>query len=766
MKRKLTVLSVVLAIVMLLSLVGCSKGNNDSWNIDSIDLNGSSSKSGASASDKDIGDVEESKSSQEVIDLSGVDGNGATVKMSVMYDTPDTRMKFMSNGNIKNYNSIVDGVYYTTGKFKPTWVELQNRLNFNIEDVTPTTATTIAGAYTTLSTTQFMTANILSGPVNSIVEDATASNAFVDLTKYLDYLPNFKNFISQNDLIHRSLLSENGAIYYAPYFDGYDDIETMFILRKDWVEKLLDTDEDVLMSGLNEDTTKLTAYYSPYYKTMNTTVTVANKEGTGTKTVTIAYDDGGAIAKQNASDKTGKGLTKALRDYIDQVYMGKGVFEKRSDLFCGQDACYNADEMIALMRCVKTAPKYLSGMGEVFPFYPRSDKANRTAAVIQLCQLWGVRGYDSRSGYLYLSKDGRLMDARTSPDMMEALEFINQLYNEQLIVKNYTSDASTSTEYRDRFNMSNQGFLTYDYNQTTTVYNDTAGIPGMNLTPILFPVADWDNKAVKGEDGYSVTGENTLYQYTESWRSVKTEGWCINYSLAKQNPKVFKKCLEIFDYMYTKEGQTLMTFGPEKWIEHDAQGNMVTIDYHGRKVPKISANALAELRDPYKGAGNYTNYYRFYVGATLPLGFVKEQGMEYQSVDGVVYNENGELEELSGGGLGLSYINKAADLGTLKHATVNRGADGNIQNSLVPTTFPLSSAQNKSINDACKTLNANFDNSSAAGKNVFHDYIIYGFGNTPYKTVSKDQLVETIQTEWNLAEYMRIYRSVYEKMYS
>ena len=68
------------------------------------------------------------------------------------------------------------------------------------------------------------------------------------------------------------------------------------------------------------------------------------------------------------------------------------------------------------------------------------------------------------------------------------------------------------------------GFMEYDYSQTQGVWNDKAGskaIEGYDFRPILGAVANWD-------DGDASTG---YYHFTESWRSVKTQGWCINAAL-------------------------------------------------------------------------------------------------------------------------------------------------------------------------------------------------------------------------------------------
>lgn len=745
---KLLSLAVVFSLVLSFTVCGCDKNP--------------AGKSG------------ESSVKQEVVDISTVNADNAKVRMSVLYNELATRMKYDST--YTPYSSIPDGTRYQNGAWKPTWKELQDRLKFSITDVTPEKAQSMSNAFDLLQANKFATVDIVSGPVSSIVEEGTKNNRFTDLTQYKEYLPDFFKFINENEIVKASITSDNGAIYYAPYFDGFDDVETMFICRVDWVQKLLDDEITVFSkdsNGVETSSTqansptydegrtlaanKNTTYYNGYYDSMDTSFEALKSDGTK-QTVSVKYNSGeGIIALQNAlATKNGKSLTETLKTYINKYYVTPGYISKPSELFCGQNACYNADELIALWRCVYTNPALLNGSAnaDIVPFYPRARTADRANQVLQLCQIWGVRGYESRNGYFYLDENGKLQDSRTSDDMMESLELLNQIYNEGLILHDYMKDVRTQ-EHREYYNTQNLGFMTYDYNQTTSIFNETINdsqTPYRNISPILYPVADWDNKAtaVDGKSGQYNMTTNDLYQYTESWRSVKGEGWAINFETAKTNPAAFKKALEVFNYMYTKEGQTLMTFGPDAYIATNTDGSLQTITYKGRQVPKIKPETLAELKDRDKGKGNYTNYYRYYVGATLPLGFVKEQGMEYQTVD-------------KKGLAGLDIINKAAEMGTLKHASVVRD-NAKIQNSLVPTTFALSRTQNETANNTTADLAKNFNNSSADGQNVFHSYVMNGFNNGNI-TISREALVTKIKDEWKLNSYLRIHQNAYDKMY-
>lgn len=726
-------------------------------------------------------------SGESISEIDNAQSNGKSLGMSVTYDGDKTMMKFQ-NSQFANYNSSVDKRHYQSGDFKPAWRELQIRLNFSINDLTPLKASGASDAFSLLQAQGFQGVDIVNGPVAQIVESGTVSNTFVDLAQYRKYLPNLFKVINENEIVRQSVVAANGKVYYAPYFDGIDDVETMFICRTDWVELLLDDNvekfdkqvglvqpyDGVADGKITYDKAKiLNSAYNGFYDSMNTSFVVSDSDvdnegkaktltASDTHRVTVSYNSGeGIIARQNRlTTKNGEELVKALKDYIKEMYMKEGqeVISKPSDLFIGQNACYNVDELVALWRCVLTNPELLSGNAStvMVPFYPRHKSADRANQVLQLVQLWGVRGYESRNGYFYLDDKGLLQDARVSDDMMQALEYLHQIYQEGLICKDYsTGSTSGAEEYRATFNQENRGFMTYDYNQTTTIFNDIKDSYSYyrNISPVLYPVADWDNKAVAttgDANKYSVTGEDVLYQYTESWRSVKTEGWAILQSTANKADKGYlKKALEVLDYMYSEEGQILMTYGPNEWIEFNGT-EISTIDYFGKQVPKISEDAMTELTDQNIGAGNYTNYYRYFVGSTLPIGFIKEQGMEYQAAD-----EKGKV--------GLARVETAAKVTkTLKHASLTRDPE-KVQNSLIVTTFPLSNAQSTDLATKCVGLSTNFNNSSAAGKNIFHDYVINGFNTT--KTLSKEGLLSLIKNDYALNEYLMTYRTVYYGMY-
>lgn len=663
-----------------------------------------------------------------------------TLNMSVMYQKAETRMKF-GGDKVKFPYDAANGKSYKSGDWKPVWEEVQEKLNITINDVTNSSATKIADAFALMQANNFAGVDIAQGSASDIIQQGTTvANSIVDLSQYLDYMPNFKKFLAENPIVETNIKDAKGAIYYAPYFDGYNDLERMLMVREDWVKKLLDS------STATYDTVATladTAYQAYMPNALDTQITVVKADGSGTKTINKKYAAGqGIIARQNAlATKNGAALTNALKDYIKDTYGDQ--YAKPSDLFCGQDASYDADELVALFRCVKTNPALLTGNAAsvIVPLFPRDDTNDRTADLWRFCQMWGVRGVESRSGYLYIDDEGKINDARDDVEMRDALVRLNGMYKEGLILKNFiTPEAAgnSNEDFRATLLKGNLGFATYDYNQTTTIFNNNSAcsaIDGFLFTSILPAVADWRH-------------DGKYFHFTESWRSVKTEGWFITNTAKTRSDEVFKRCLTVFDYFYSDEGNMLMSYGPDKWIEHDAQGKVVYIDYQGTKVPKLAEATMKELTD--LAGGNYTNYYRYYLGATYPIGYVKQQGMEYQTVA-----ESAKP--------GLDKLNKAIELGVLKHVTVTKNEDHFYD--MVPTTFALNASEQNALKSNFTDLD-NAINNTKGKVNVWSNIVMYGFGATTAGGVVLPTVdgYAAYMTGLKISNYVAIYQLAYNRM--
>lgn len=673
------------------------------------------------------------------------------LKLSVNYQNEKTGMKYQ----LDNEYSTPAGTQVKKGDWKPVWKTLQSELNFTINDVTPEAGKAVDKFKNDWATDQF--ADMACGNVSDITKQSVTGGTILNIEEYMEYLPNFSAFLEENPIVRQSITTtkygttDETGIYYFPYFDGFADLEKMTLVRADWVRKLLD---DELVEGVDTNAGIWTTNeYTPKVADKSYSVTVPESlETTGTKTINKA-EVTNIIEQQNAlaaADRTGDKMAKQLRDYIDAKYGNQ--FAKRSDLFLGVDSCYDADEMVALMRVVRVSPARLTGNAaiEVVPFVPREYNNQRIADMYRWAgQLWGVRGVESRMGYLYIDAEGAIQDARGDAKLADVLENLNALYDEGLILKNFQSKAGygvTDGKYAQSIvvggNAAYAGFMEYDYSQTQGVWNDKPGsvaTEGYDFRPILGGVAKWD-------DGDEATN---YFHFTESWRSVKTQAWCLNANLANDEAKLLR-ALALADYFYSEEGHVLNSFGPES--EGYTSG---VINYQGREVPKFTDATLAQLNDPNIGAGSYTNYLRQFVGATLPVGYIKEQGMEYQCTSANAMN-------------GLTIINKAIEVGTYKH--VECAMTENPFFTIVPSAMSLSSGDATIVSEleASDKLGLINSNGSTSTWNLWDDYVMYGFGGTKgeAKLETKAQYLEMINTTWKLSDLVLIYNDAYELMIS
>jgi hypothetical protein len=478
--------------------------------------------------------------------------------------------------------------------------------------------------------------------------------------------------------------------------------------------------------------------YTPYMpETLDTVVKAVKADGSGVQDVNVKYDKNIITVQNELAVKDGANLVQALKDYIDTTYAG--VYAKRSDLFCGQDAAYNADELVALMRCVLANTQLLTGQSEydAVPFFVRKYQAGRIQQMFSFMAIWGVKGGpESRSNWFYIDNNGELQDSRFDDATMDGVERLNMLYKEGLILQDFDKDEATAGlnggDHRARLLNDNLGFMTFDYCQTTTVFNDTVDIPGFNMAPVIAPVADWD-------------GDGNYYPLEQSWRSVKPNGWAILANVADDEAKLHR-ALALFDYQFSEIGNRLMSYGPEPWIDGETE-------YNGEMVPKLSDAALTELKD--LANGNYTNYYRKWLGATFPIGYIKQQGMEFQTVA-----ENGKT--------GLAKILKACELGTSKHLVTDLGNDTPVGLMLVPTGFALTAEEEALILDNCADLTVAFRNgNNDTDRIILTDYVIYGFEGTDAngeKLLSKDALKDYLYNTLNGKVFVECYRSAYDRM--
>jgi putative aldouronate transport system substrate-binding protein len=691
---------------------------------------------------------------------------GTTINLAVGHNSTITSTSFNSASG--DTITLPDGKNYSTTALKPAWQGLQDKLGVTFVDKYAGKATNANLSYL-LENNSYNEVDVYTSDLSVVVEKAAAGTSVLNLADYLDQMPNFKAFLEANPVVYLSLLQDgmsttdgsNKTIYVAPYFDGNDDIERYVIIRQDWASKILDGTDELTNDGSTfaaecAETTSATSYLGTTGK-----IAVDSTSADGSSTIKIYknYDNAlaqvkaassalgtayqaiageeytgesgnivdimnAALAKNNAA--TGKQLVNLFRAYVDAAYTnadGSSYYAQssRSNLFNGYDACWDADDLVAMLRCVKTNAASLVAEGHtVEGIFPRSYQNDRTPDMVRLAgQLYGVRGVDSRYEYTYIDSTGTLKDATLDAELYDAL---NNMYN-------MTSE-SLIPDYSAKFDSLNgtstaEGFMMYDFNQTQTLngFYATQGVSSSyslssdyNFAPIVNPVSMW---SVNGTD-------DTTMRFTESWRSTKTSGLVVNGAVASDTDKL-NAILSMIDYMYSESGQILMTYGPMStngntadadgfWyadVATDAQiasGDYFTyegVKYHGttfkgKSTPILTDNVLKSFKgETVKGWAvtsnskvsgaklNFTNYARMLIGSTLPVG-VKDQSFENQLTSAI-------------GQTGASKVAAGLVNGTIKSLSLQIDSN-NWWYTCVPTGLPILSAHVSILSDSSQDV--------------------------------------------------------------
>ena len=657
--------------------------------------------------------------------------DGTVLRMATGYNSTKTGLSFDAEVAGEGV-TLADGKTYRAGDLKPTWVEVENVLGIKIEDKYQGNSAAKEFDYWK---ERMGDVDMVSGTASKLTEYGE-QGVVINIGDYLDQMPNFKAYLDANPIVRLSITgnTDTGAIYFSPYFDGVNDIERMPLMRVDMVQKLLDGEGEFTASASNKTAAPV---YQPYMPTSGKiSIDTVKLDGSGVETVTKDYDTAGnIIAKMNAAGSMdGVAAVNMLRTYIDECYGGYYGTE-RSNLFIGQNAAWDADELVALLRCVVANPQTLNGTNSIQGLFSREDDntARRVDVTRFAGHLFGVRGMESRQDYLYFGTDGKLYDARQNVETYEALERMNNIAKEGLISVNFMNTADGKTK---QYLENDSGFMHYDYNQTQTLYNDPSqGVfdEGEKYMAVMVPVACW-------QDG---TNGGNYMRFTESWRSVKTDGWGISADGVKGNQDKLNAALKLIDFAYSPEGMILMSYSTDAFIKTKADGSYETFTFNGQQMPVIADATRAELWE--KASGNYTNYARQYLGSTL--SFAKSQAFEYQCTTDV-------------GREGAGHISVAIALGTIKHPEL--AVTSNPWYMSIPTVLPNTKAENDMINQYTQlTSNGRFS-SSKDGENLFVNQIVSGYAEEGMDNAQAS--AAKVSGEWGGKQYLTLKQDAWDRL--
>ncbi len=653
---------------------------------------------------------------------------GTVLRMAVGYNNKKTGLFFDAEVAGEGI-TLADGVTYQAGDLKPTWVEVQNRLGMVFEDKYQGNSATKEFEYwkERLNEVDMVAGN------SSTLNEYGVAGSLINIAEYLDQMPNFKAYLEENPIVRLSITGDTttGAIYFSPYFDGVNDIERMPLMRTDWVVALLDGEGEFAAeasANLNA------AVYTPYMPTSGKVdIDVVKADGSAVETITKDYDAAGnIIAVMNealaAGTVDGVAAVNMLRTYIDTAYNGY-YGTTRSNLFVGQNAAWDADELVALLRCVVANAKTLNGTDSIQGLFSREDDNNQRRVDMYRFAgtLFGVRGLESRQDFLYVGADGLLHDARQEPATYEALERMNAMVKEGLISKSFVDSSKESSATMLENDL---GFMHYDYNQTQTIYNETKLQEGEKYMAAMVPVARWF-------DGTNADG--VYMRFTESWRSVKTDAWALSKAGIGDDVNKLNACLKLIDYAYSYEGKILMSYGPDAFIKEGE-----TFLFNGEEMPVIADATYAELWE--KAKGNYTNYARQFLGSTL--SFAKSQAFEYQCTH-VVGKE------------GAGYISTAIALGTIKHPALALAE--NPWYTSVPTVLPSTKEESDMIKGYTELGNSNFGTGKDQA-NIMCDQIVKGYSVEGVTDAAS--AADKVTSAWNGKAYLQLKQDAYDRLVS
>lgn len=633
------VVATVMAGTMVASLAACGPKNRGSNSSAITDYN-------TVASSKTVGGLTINLSSDGRLaydkdtELSMNVGDGTAVDRSISFST--------ASGIISGKAVLPDGNTYFAGDLKPVWKATSALLGMKLKDTFTATGSDDEKIKSPLADGTMGNYSLVTGSLTQLSTSATQNpNSFVDLSKFLDYMPNYKAFLERNPLVLLSMTADTttGAMYGAPYFDGNDDIEKYVLTKREWTRAILDK-EDVsaatttfkaMATGHNQDgavhaqafmgntdweidatdpadvtkTVKVYVKYSAAKTALSDANSALAKAYSGAAGAAYEGTSGNIIDIMNAAitakggEVKGSDLIKILQAYIDVAYQkedGTKFYTKRSDVFNSVSAAWDADLMTALYRCVATSGGLFgdSALSNYYALAAREGHMQRRSDIYSYAgELYGVRGLESRYEFTYIGADGVLRDARTSAATYEALDKLHQLTLEGLI---YTGGDAANARAAGI-----QTFSEHDYAQTQTAdgfyAQSNTGLAAKggvissgdykyDFAPILTPISKWDTN----DDGV----KDKTMRFTESWRSVKTSGVCIPYANVANDANKLSAALNLIDFIYSNDGSVMMTFGEmsSKGNTADADGFWWATDVTASEGDQDGKVWLSEVAEP------------------------------------------------------------------------------------------------------------------------------------------------------------------------
>lgn len=542
---------------------------------------------------------------------------GCRSKIPVNPDTGQTgnktelRINFATGNALKTltYNTgspitLPDGSIYTNGQLKPVWNYVSNQLSISIKDVT-VQGQTASNMIQIAAATNFEDAEIYGGNVAETFMQYGARDKLINLLEYKDKLPDYMKYLEEYPLIKQQITAYDGGIYHIPYIAEMDEFSKVFYGRHNWVEVLLDTN-DIL-----SETKTLDIAYEGYWK--------ADRQRNSTNVITLQNQ------KAQNGKLSGQDAREALIGYIDATYPELG---KRSDLYLGENANYDIDEIIALWRVIKLYPNTLfqlttgkAGTCEIIPYFFRTK--SQREEIFKLMNYFGgtrVYGTNTYTGKCYVDESDTLQYTFYQDELFEGIEYLKDIFSEGLINPDY-DDTNNSADYRSLFYSSDLstnssgastvkqlGFMTFDFIPSTAASSPTGVVKAM-LPPVT---------TLEGMH------DNNFYHYIEIPRTVMIDGWAISANISGEK---LEKALELFNFFFTDFGSNVQNFGiPNVTADFE---NLFTLP-NQNKVPTLSSWIVSQAQ--IYTNGDVAKFGQEFMGIRMAIGYKADIGFEYQNM--------------------------------------------------------------------------------------------------------------------------------------
>ncbi|MFI3254610.1 MAG: hypothetical protein R3Y63_09780 [Eubacteriales bacterium] len=571
---------------------------------------GSASTGGGSGSEGSSGSGEAGAFSLDGVDLQSLEivapgSDAVDLKVSIAFGNTSRTISYGQSNPL----TLSDGTVVTNGDLKPVWQYVQGRLNVKITDALGAQGEAATDMLNIASTSAFQDAHVYGGnSVADLLVNYGTQGLLLPLNEKMDegLMPNFVAYLEENPTIETSITAQDGNIYYVPYIAEIGSPAREWIVRGSWPEILLDGTDTAFDTHVS-----ITSYYEGAYTGSNAR--------TGSNGGTVTPKDGVSITKatneniieiQNAlSVKNGETLTNALIEYIGRNY----EYENPSQLFIGELAAADVDELVALWRCIKANPELLTERdgATVYPFFARQgtyrEDLLRMANYFNGTRAHGADSYEAR---FILDESGNLVYTYAQEGMYEVLVWLSQIHAEGLINPDiYSNEASPNIRTQmfgndDDATKTVYGYMTFDWISSTT-----ASSLNTDTTVVLPPVAN----------------VNGVWQYfVDNTRVVKPDGWSISAYSGHDDASIEAACA-LLDYYFTEEGALVHNYG--------LPFNLASLDGYegpdGNDYP-IFDDWIQETSNNTNN-GDISSFLRDWMGSHLAIGYQKDIGFEYQT---------------------------------------------------------------------------------------------------------------------------------------